>query len=223
MSEGEPPASDDDPSVSDGDPPPSDGDPPVDEDDPPVDEDDPPAVRLEGITKRFGDVVANDGVDFTLERGTVHAIVGENGAGKTTLMSILYGLYRPDDGRIVVDGEPKAFASPRDANDAGIGMIHQHFQLVDTMTVLQNVVLGHEPTERGLVDADRARDDIREVCATYGFDVDDYLDSRIEELGIGVPQRAEIVNFIVDPGWISSLCTGFQKRLCEFAGLLMDS
>jgi len=158
-----------------------------------ADGDVPPAVRLEGITKRFGDVVANDGVDFTLEPGTVHAIVGENGAGKTTLMSVLYGLYRPDEGRIVVDGEPRTFDSPRDASDAGIGMIHQHFQLVDTMTVLQNVVLGYEPTDSGLVDADRAREEIAEVCATYGFDVDEYLDTRIEELGIGVQQRVEIV------------------------------
>jgi ABC-type uncharacterized transport system ATPase subunit len=153
----------------------------------------PPAVRLEGITKRFGDVVANDDVDLTVEAGSVHALVGENGAGKTTLMSVLYGLYAPDSGRIVVDGTPREFGSPRDAIDAGVGMIHQHFQLVDTMTVLQNVVLGHEPTDRGLVDTDSARADVERICDTYGFDVDDHLDTRIDELGIGVHQRVEIV------------------------------
>jgi simple sugar transport system ATP-binding protein len=148
---------------------------------------------LEGITKRFGDVVANDSVDLTLDRGTVHALIGENGAGKTTLMSVLYGLYEPDSGEVSIDGTPREFRSPRDAIDAGVGMIHQHFQLVDTMTVLQNVVLGHEPTSRGLVDADSAREDIEEICATYGFDVDEHLDTRVEELGIGVQQRVEIV------------------------------
>jgi simple sugar transport system ATP-binding protein len=155
--------------------------------------DEPPAVRLERITKRFGDVVANDGVDLTVEAGSVHALVGENGAGKTTLMSVLYGLYSPDEGRIVVDGTPREFGSPRDAIDAGVGMIHQHFQLVDTMTVLQNIVLGHEPTDRGLVDTDEAREDVNAICDTYGFDVDEHLDTRIEELGIGVHQRVEIV------------------------------
>jgi simple sugar transport system ATP-binding protein len=152
-----------------------------------------PAVELDGITKRFGDVVANDGVDLTLEKGTVHALVGENGAGKTTLMSVLYGLYDPSAGEIRVDGQPREFDSPRDAIDAGIGMIHQHFQLVDPMTVLQNVVLGHEPTDNGLVDADSARATIDEVCSTYGFDVDQYLDTRVEDLGVGVQQRVEIV------------------------------
>ena len=151
------------------------------------------AVRLEGITKRFGDVVANDGVDFTLERGSVHALVGENGAGKTTLMSVLYGLYEPDSGEIIVDGEECEFGSPRDAIDAGVGMIHQHFQLVDTMTVVQNVVLGHEPTNRGLVDQTDARAEIERICSTFGFDVDDHLDTRVEDLGVGVQQRVEIV------------------------------
>ena len=153
----------------------------------------PPAVRLDGVTKRFGDVVANDGVDFTLEKGTVHALVGENGAGKTTLRSVLYGLYDPDAGDVYVDGERRAFDSPRDAIDAGVGMIHQHFQLVDTMTVVQNVVLGHEPSENGLVDESSARAAIEDICETYGFDVDRYLDTRVEQLGVGVQQRVEIV------------------------------
>jgi simple sugar transport system ATP-binding protein len=153
----------------------------------------PPAVELRGITKRFGDVVANDGVDLRVEKGTVHALVGENGAGKTTLMSVLYGLYDPDSGTIAIDGEPREFSSPRDAIGAGVGMIHQHFQLVDTMTVVQNVILGHEPTANGLVNERDARATIEEVCSTYGFDVDRYLDERVEDLGVGVQQRVEIV------------------------------
>ncbi|WP_348613508.1 ABC transporter ATP-binding protein [Halobaculum rarum] len=152
-----------------------------------------PAVRLDGITKRFGDVVANDGVDFTLERGSVHALLGENGSGKTTLMSVLYGLYDQNEGTIAVDGEERTFDSPRDAMDAGIGMIHQHFQLVGPMTVLQNVVLGHEPTDRGLVDEGAARTEIEAICDRYGFDVDEHLDERVVDLDLGVRQRVEIV------------------------------
>ncbi|WP_134671795.1 ABC transporter ATP-binding protein [Halorussus marinus] len=152
-----------------------------------------PAVRLDGITKRFGDVVANDGVDFTLERGTVHALLGENGSGKTTLMSVLYGLYDQDAGTIAIDGQPRAFDSPRDAMDAGVGMIHQHFQLVEPMTVLQNVILGHEPTENGLVDEAAARDDVEAICSRYDFDVDRYLDTPVRELDLGARQRVEIV------------------------------
>ena len=151
------------------------------------------AVRLEGITKRFGDVVANDGVDFELERGSVHALLGENGSGKTTLMSVLYGLYDQDAGTIYVDGEPRSFDSPRDAMDAGVGMIHQHFQLVEPMTVLQNVILGHEPTENGLVDETAARDEVAAISDRYDFDVARYLDTPIRDLDLGVRQRVEIV------------------------------
>ena len=152
-----------------------------------------PAVDLDGITKRFGDVVANDGVDLRVEPGSVHALVGENGAGKTTLMSVLYGLYDPDGGTIRIDGEERTFDSPRDAIDAGIGMVHQHFELVDPMTVIQNIILGQEPTQNGLVDEDSARSTIEEVCDRYGFDVDQHLDTRVEDLGVGVQQRVEIV------------------------------
>ena len=152
-----------------------------------------PAVRLSGITKRFGDVVANDGIDFTLREGSVHALLGENGSGKTTLMSVLYGLYDQDAGDISVHGQRQEFDSPRDAMDAGIGMIHQHFQLVEPMTVLQNVVLGHEPTDSGLVDTESARADIEEITDRYGFDVDRYLDVAVRDLDVGVQQRVEIV------------------------------
>jgi len=151
------------------------------------------AVELDGITKRFGDVVANDGVDFRLERGSVHALLGENGSGKTTLMNILYGLYDRDAGTVRVDGQPREFGSPRDAIDARVGMIHQHFQLVEPMTVLQNVILGHEPTERGLVDEDAARADVHDICQRYGFAVDEHLDTPIRELDLGAQQHVEIV------------------------------
>ncbi|APW98087.1 heme ABC transporter ATP-binding protein [Halobiforma lacisalsi AJ5] len=153
----------------------------------------PPAVHLEGITKRFGDVVANDDVDLTVSQGSIHALLGENGSGKTTLMSVLYGLYDQNEGTIHVDGKPRTFESPKDAMEAGVGMIHQHFQLVKPMTVLQNVVLGHEPTENGLVDEAAAREEIEAICSRYDFDVDRHLDSPVEELDLGIQQRVEIV------------------------------
>lgn len=153
----------------------------------------PPAVELSGITKRFGDIVACDSIDFTLEDGSVHALIGENGAGKTTLMKTLYGVYTPDAGTIRVAGEPVTFGSPRDANDAGIGMIHQHFMLIDPMTVLQNIVLGHEPKRRFAVDTDRARERITELSERYDFGIESVLDRRIENLGVGLQQRVEIV------------------------------
>ena len=151
------------------------------------------AVRLEGITKRFPGVVANDDVDLSVETGTVHALLGENGAGKTTLMNILYGFYEPTGGTIYVDDEERTFDSPRDAIDAGVGMIHQHFMLVDPMTVTENIVLGNEPRKWGglAVDHDAARADVAELNERYGFDVNP--DARIEDVSVGVQQRAEIL------------------------------
>ncbi|GAB7008307.1 ABC transporter ATP-binding protein [Halorubrum trueperi] len=152
-----------------------------------------PAVHMDGITKRFPGVVANDDVDLAVERGSVHALLGENGAGKTTLMNVLYGLYEPTEGTVVLDGEPQSFDSPRDAIDAGIGMIHQHFMLVDPMTVWENVVLGNEPTTWGglRVDETAAREAVVELSERYGFDVDP--DDRIEDVSVGVQQRVEIL------------------------------
>ncbi|WP_336036797.1 ABC transporter ATP-binding protein [Halobacterium yunchengense] len=151
------------------------------------------AVRLEAITKRFPGVVANDEVDLTVERGSVHALLGENGAGKTTLMNVLYGLYQPDGGRVVVDGAPREFDSPRDAIDAGVGMIHQHFMLVDTMTVAENIALGNEPRKWGglAVDRDAARREVVELSERYGFDVDP--DATVADVSVGVQQRVEIL------------------------------
>lgn len=151
------------------------------------------AVHLDGITKRFPGVVANDDVTLEVEKGSVHALLGENGAGKTTLMNVLYGLYQPEEGTVYVDGEPREFDSPRDAIDAGIGMIHQHFMLVDPMTVAENVVLGNEPRKWGGLVADEAasRAAVRDLSDRYGFDVDP--DARIEDVSVGVQQRVEIL------------------------------
>jgi len=151
------------------------------------------AVHLDGITKRFPGVVANDDVDLAVERGTVHALLGENGAGKTTLMNVLYGLYEPTSGRVVLDGEAREFDSPRDAIDAGVGMIHQHFMLVDPMTVAENITLGNEPRKWGglTVDRERARREVVELSERFGFDVDP--DARIEDVSVGVQQRVEIL------------------------------
>ncbi|MCG1002775.1 MULTISPECIES: ABC transporter ATP-binding protein [Halobacterium] len=151
------------------------------------------AVRLEDITKRFPGVVANDNVDLHVEQGSVHALLGENGAGKTTLMNVLYGLYQPESGSVVVDDEVREFGSPRDAIDAGIGMIHQHFMLVDTMTVAENIALGNEPRKWGglAVDREAARRDVVELSERYGFDVDP--DQTIADVSVGVQQRVEIL------------------------------
>src|SRR5439155_16827398 len=114
-------------------------------------------LELRGITKAFPGVVANDHIDLDLRRGEVHALLGENGAGKTTLMNILYGLSKPDEGEILVNGDRVSFSSPKDAIARGIGMVHQHFILIPVMTVAENIVLGIEPSESGCLDYDAAR------------------------------------------------------------------
>lgn len=150
------------------------------------------AIRMHNITKYFGDFCALDNVDFAVERGSIHAILGENGAGKTTLMNILYGLHSRDGGDIIVDGAKVDFKSPRDAIDAGIGMVHQHFKLVDTYTVLQNIVLGYEDTRfLGILDYKRSRSRVEELIHEYNFSID--LDAKVSEITVGMQQRVEIV------------------------------
>src|SRR5690606_20882239 len=128
---------------------------------------------LRGITKTFGSFVANDAIDLVVEPGEIHAILGENGAGKSTLMNVLYGLYEPDGGQIVIDGEPVAFTGPGDAMAAGIGMVHQHFMLVPVFTVAENIVLGQERIRgMGLLDLDAARRLVRETAESLGFSID---------------------------------------------------
>jgi ABC-type uncharacterized transport system ATPase subunit len=153
---------------------------------------DAPALELRGITKRFGPVVANDRVDFDLRRGEVHALLGENGAGKSTLMSILYGLYHPDEGQIMMDGERVGIDSPSKAIELGIGMVHQHFMLVPVMTVTENIVLGEEPRSRGrLLDVREGARRVRELSERYGLAVDP--DANIEDVTVGQQQRVEIL------------------------------
>ncbi len=154
----------------------------------------PPAVRLTGITKRFPGVVANRDITVTVPKGTVHALVGENGAGKSTLMKILYGMQKPDEGTIEVDGAPRTFHSPSDAIDAGIGMVHQHFKLADNFTVLENIVLGSEPGSMFSLDLDAARSRIIEISDRYGLDVDP--DPLVQDLGVGQRQRVEILKVL---------------------------
>lgn len=152
--------------------------------------------ELRGITKRFPGVVANDDVTLEVSTGEVLGLIGENGAGKSTLMNVLYGLYRPDEGEIVVDGTPTTFTSPADAIRAGIGMVHQHFMLVPVMTVAENVVLGVEPTGRfGSLDIGEARRMVKEVSDRYHLELDP--DSVIEDLSVGVRQRVEIVKVLL--------------------------
>jgi simple sugar transport system ATP-binding protein len=150
-----------------------------------------PALELRGITKRFGPVVANDGIDFDLRQGEVHALLGENGAGKSTLMSILYGLYSPDEGEIRVNGEPVEVTSPSRAIDLGIGMVHQHFMLVPVMTVTENIVLGEEPKRGVLLDIREGSRRVKELSDRYGLAVQP--DAVIEEVSVGMQQRVEIL------------------------------
>ena len=149
------------------------------------------ALELRGITKRFGRIVANDSVDFDLRRGEVHALLGENGAGKSTLMSILYGLYKPDEGEVVVDGRPVTIDSPRAAIDVGIGMVHQHFMLIPVMTVAENIVLADEPRSGALLDVQAAAARVRELSDRFGLAVSP--DAVVEDVSVGQQQRVEIL------------------------------
>ena len=152
----------------------------------------PPVLELRGITKRFPGTLANDHVDFDLRRGEVHALLGENGAGKSTLMNILYGLYSPDEGEILINGQPVRIASPGDAIARGIGMVHQHFMLIPVMTVAENIVLAVEPRRDGvLLDYKSARNRVRDLASSFGFAIDP--DAKIEDISVGQQQRVEIL------------------------------
>ncbi len=150
-------------------------------------------LELKGITKVFGPLVANDAISLTVEPGKIHALLGENGAGKSTLMNVLYGLYQPDEGQILIDGEPVQFSGPGDAVAAGIGMVHQHFMLVPVFTVAESVALGYEPTSSvgGILNLKEARKRVLELSDKFGFGLKP--DAVIEDLPVGVQQRVEII------------------------------
>jgi len=147
---------------------------------------------MRGITKAFPGVVANDHVDFSAEKGEIHGLLGENGAGKTVLMSLLYGLYRLDKGEILIDGEVVEVDSPSTAMRLGIGMVHQHFMLVPSLTVAENIILGMEPVKNGfLLDAEMMLNEVGEFCERYRLDVD--LEAPVHTLSVGIQQRVEIL------------------------------
>ncbi len=155
----------------------------------------PPVLELRGITKAFPGVLANDHIDFTLQEGEIHALLGENGAGKTTLMNILYGLYEMDEGEIWVRGQKADIKEPNDAIALGIGMVHQHFMLIPPLTVTENVMLGVEDVRNGIfLDRKEAAQRVREISERYGLEVDP--DARIHDLPVGVQQRVEIIKVL---------------------------
>ncbi len=150
------------------------------------------AIELKGITKRFGEVVANDDIDLQLNRGEILSLLGENGSGKTTLMNMLSGIYFPDEGQIYVNGRPVSIRSPRDAFANGIGMIHQHYKLVDVFTATENIVLGLE--EPGKLDMKSAGAKVRDICQRYGFDIDPA--QKIYDMSVSQKQTVEIVKVL---------------------------
>ena len=151
-------------------------------------------IEMVNITKKFGSILANNKVCLQLKKGEIHALLGENGAGKSTLMSILFGMYQPDEGYIMKDGERVEINSPNDATDLKIGMVHQHFKLIGVFSVLDNIILGAEPRKYGFVKRQQARAEIEKLSKQYGLYVD--LDAKIDDITVGMQQRVEILKML---------------------------
>jgi len=149
---------------------------------------------MENITKKFGDFVANDMINLDIRRGEIHSLLGENGAGKTTLMNMLYGMFSPTSGEIFINNEKVDFKDPNDAIRAGLGMVHQHFMLIEPFTVVENIILGMEPMNGIRIDKDKARKDIIELSEKYGFKIDP--DAKIEDISVGTQQKVEILKVL---------------------------
>ena len=154
----------------------------------------PYAIEMLHITKRFPGIIANDDITLQLRKGEIHALLGENGAGKSTLMSVLFGLYRPEEGTIKKDGEVVEIKDPNDANDLGIGMVHQHFKLVECFTVLDNIIMGVEPCRHGFLQKGEARKKVMALSEKYGLHVDP--DALVEDITVGMQQRTEILKML---------------------------
>ncbi|AMA62194.1 MAG: ABC transporter ATP-binding protein [Kurthia gibsonii] len=148
-------------------------------------------IEMLGIRKQFGDFVANDDITLQLQKGEIHALLGENGAGKSTLMNVLFGLYQPEAGQIKVNGKEVQITDPNKANELGIGMVHQHFMLVENFTVTENIILGSEPTKMGLINIRKAAKKVKALSEQYGLNVDPY--AKIEDISVGMQQRVEIL------------------------------
>ncbi|HYV06622.1 MAG TPA: ABC transporter ATP-binding protein [Blastocatellia bacterium] len=149
------------------------------------------AVEMRGVSKRFGEVLANDNISLAIPDQSIHAIIGENGAGKSTCMNILYGFYTADEGEMLIDGQPRQISSPGDAIKLGLGMVHQHFMLVEPLTVTENIILGGEPTSGVSIDYAQARARVRELSEQYGLKIDP--DATVGGLSVGQQQRVEIL------------------------------
>ncbi len=152
------------------------------------------AIEMLNITKKFPGIIANDNITLQLKKGEIHALLGENGAGKSTLMSVLFGLYQPEEGIIKKDGKVVSIKDPNDATALGIGMVHQHFKLVDVFTVLDNIILGAETTKCGFLQKKEARRKVEEISKRYGLNVD--LDAKVEDITVGMQQRVEILKML---------------------------
>ena len=151
-------------------------------------------IEMRNITKEFPGVIANDDITLQLKKGEIHALLGENGAGKSTLMSVLFGLYKPDKGSIYINGQPAHITGPNDANALGIGMVHQHFKLVHNFTVLENIILGVETTNKGVLQMKEAREKVLALSERYGFEID--VDKEIRHITVGMQQRVEILKML---------------------------